>query len=82
MTPKEFALLTFLMHTQDEVVTKAEILDHVWDPAYDGDVNIVEVYIGYLRRKIDAPFGASSIETLRGSGYRFRTEPPASSGAW
>ncbi|HEV7148398.1 MAG TPA: response regulator transcription factor [Pedococcus sp.] len=81
LTPKEYALLTYLMHRQDQVVTKAEILDHVWDPAYDGDVNIVEVYIRYLRRKIDVPFGCDSIETLRGSGYRFRTAPPASSGA-
>jgi len=52
------------------VVTKTEILENVWDPAYDGDVNIVEVYVGYLRRKVDAPFERRSIETIRGVGYR------------
>ncbi|MGO4602671.1 response regulator transcription factor [Terrabacter sp. 2YAF2] len=70
LTPKEFALLTFLMMHVGEVVTKATILDAVWDPAYDGDVNIVEVYVGYLRRKIDTPFAVVSIETVRGVGYR------------
>jgi two-component system OmpR family response regulator len=70
LTPKEFALLTFLMMHVGEVVTKASILDAVWDPAYDGDINIVEVYVGYLRRKIDAPFELASIETVRGVGYR------------
>ncbi|GAB3060362.1 response regulator transcription factor [Intrasporangium mesophilum] len=70
LTAKEFSLLTFLMMHVGEVVTKATILDAVWDPAYDGDVNIVEVYVGYLRRKIDAPFGLATIETVRGVGYR------------
>ncbi|WP_323097404.1 response regulator transcription factor [Intrasporangium sp. YIM S08009] len=70
LTTKEFALLTFFMMHVGEVVTKAAILDAVWDPAYDGDVNIVEVYVGYLRRKIDAPFSLTSIETVRGAGYR------------
>ncbi len=70
LTAKEFALLTFLMMHVGEVVTKATILDAVWDPAYDGDVNIVEVYVGYLRRKIDAPFALATIETVRGVGYR------------
>jgi two-component system OmpR family response regulator len=70
LTPKEFALLTFLMTHVGEVVTTASILDAVWDPAYDGDVNIVEVYVGYLRRKIDTPFAVTSIETVRGVGYR------------
>ena len=77
LTPKEFALLTFLMMHVGEVVTKATILDAVWDPAYDGDVNIVEVYIGYLRRKIDAPFSVESIETVRGVGYRLLEADPA-----
>jgi len=70
LTPKEFALLTFLMMHVGEVVTKASILEAVWDPAYDGDVNTVEVYVGYLRRKIDVPFALASIETVRGVGYR------------
>jgi len=70
LTPKEFSLLEFLMHRRGEVVTKTEILDNVWDPAFDGDMNIVEVYVGYLRRKIDVPFDRRSIETVRGVGYR------------
>lgn len=70
LTPREFALLSFFMHRPGVVVTKSEILDHVWDQAYDGDVNIVEVYVGYLRKKIDAPFQRHSIETIRGVGYR------------
>jgi two-component system OmpR family response regulator len=70
LTAKEFALLTFLMKHAGEVVTKTAILESVWDPAYDGDVNIVEVYVGYLRRKIDVPFALTSIETVRGAGYR------------
>jgi DNA-binding response OmpR family regulator len=53
-----------------EVVSKAEILDNVWDFAFDGDPNIVEVYIRHLRKKIDEPFGRHSIETVRGAGYR------------
>jgi DNA-binding response OmpR family regulator len=52
------------------VVTKTELLDHVWDAAADTDPNIVEVYVGYLRRKIDQPFGERSLQTVRGSGYR------------
>ena len=58
------------MRRAGEVVSKAEILDNVWDFAFDGDPNIVEVYIRDLRRKIDAPFGRESIETVRGVGYR------------
>jgi DNA-binding response OmpR family regulator len=52
------------------VVTKTEILENVWDAHYDGDPNIVEVYVGYLRRKIDQPFGRAAIQTVRGMGYR------------
>jgi two-component system OmpR family response regulator len=70
LTAKEFALLTYLMKHVGEVVTKTAVLEAVWDPAYEGDVNIVEVYVGYLRRKIDLPFGVTSIETVRGAGYR------------
>ena len=70
LTPREFGLLEFLMHHAGDVVTKGQILDAVWDPAFDGEPNIVEVYIRYLRRKIDVPFGRHAIETARGMGYR------------
>lgn len=70
LTPREFSLLRFLLRHRGDVVSKAEILQSVWDINYDGDDNIVEVYIGYLRRKIDQPFGRHAIETIRGVGYR------------
>jgi two-component system OmpR family response regulator len=54
------------------VVTKAEILRNVWDAHHEGPDNVVEVYVGYLRRKIDAPFGTDTIETIRGVGYRLK----------
>jgi len=72
LTSREFALLEYLMRRRGEVVTKRDILGHVWDYAFEGDPNIVEVYVGRLRRKVDRPFGCESIETLRGSGYRLR----------
>ncbi len=74
LTPKEFALLEFLMRHKGEVVTKAEILTSVWDANYHGDDNVVEVYVSYLRRRIDTPFGCWSIETVRGVGYRFAAD--------
>jgi DNA-binding response OmpR family regulator len=70
LTPREFGLLECLMRKRDEVVTKTQILEHVWDPNFEGSPNIVEVYIGYLRRKIDRPFGRNYIRTVPGSGYR------------
>lgn len=70
LTAKQFSVLACLARRANTVVSKAEILDEVWDSAYDGDVNIVEVYIRALRRKIDVPFGLLSIETIRGAGYR------------
>jgi DNA-binding response OmpR family regulator len=70
LTPREFALLEYLLRRRDEVVAKQDILEHVWDAHYDGDPNVVEVYVGYLRRKIDAPFGRRSLQTVRGAGYR------------
>jgi DNA-binding response OmpR family regulator len=70
LTAREFGLLEFLLHRAGTAVTKNEILSHVWDAHYDGDENVVEVYVGYLRRKIDAPFGTHTIETVRGVGYR------------
>jgi two-component system OmpR family response regulator len=70
LTPREFAVLEFLMRRGGEVVSKTEILDNVWDFAFEGDPNIVEVYIRHLRRKLDEPFGRHLIQTVRGSGYR------------
>lgn len=70
LTPREFGLLEYLLRRHGEVVSKSEILAHVWDAYYDGDPNVVEVYVGYLRKKIDAPFGRRSLETVRGVGYR------------
>jgi two-component system OmpR family response regulator len=74
LTAREFALLELLMRRAGEVLTRTRILEHVWDFAYDGDSNVVDVYIRYLREKVDRPFGRHSIETVRGSGYRFRRE--------
>ena len=70
LTAREFALCEFLMRKQGDVVSKAEILDHVWGIDFAGDPNVVEVYVGYLRRKIDQPFGVETIQTVRGAGYR------------
>jgi DNA-binding response OmpR family regulator len=70
LTAREFGLLEFLMRRAGQALTKNEILHHVWDANYDGAENVVEVYIGYLRRKIDAPFGTDTIQTIRGVGYR------------
>lgn len=70
LTPREFGLLHYLMRHRGDVVSKTEILESVWDMNYDGDDNVVEVYVGYLRRKIDQPFGRKAIETVRGAGYR------------
>jgi two-component system, OmpR family, response regulator len=70
LTTREFALLEYLMRHRDEVVTKTELLDHVWDAGADTDPNVVEVYVGYLRRKIDQPYGERSLQTVRGAGYR------------
>jgi DNA-binding response OmpR family regulator len=70
LTPKEFAILHGLARRAGDVVTKTELLSQAWDFAYDGDSNIVEVYISALRRKIDKPFGRTSLVTVRGAGYR------------
>jgi two-component system OmpR family response regulator len=70
LTPREFGLLEFLITRRGDVVTKSDILAAVWDPAFDGDPNVVEVYVGYLRRKVDTPFGRNAIRTERGVGYR------------
>jgi DNA-binding response OmpR family regulator len=70
LTPKEFAILHCLARHQGEVVSRADLLARAWDFAFDGDSNVVDVYISALRRKIDKPFGRSSLVTDRGAGYR------------
>ncbi|CCH31180.1 putative two-component system response regulator [Saccharothrix espanaensis DSM 44229] len=70
LTAKEFAVLECLARHAGQVVSKTDILDQVWDMAYQGDPNIVEVYVSALRRKVDAPFGRRTIGTVRGVGYR------------
>lgn len=69
LTAREFSLLQALLRKAGQVLGKREILSSVWGDDFDGDPNIVEVYVGYLRRKIDVPFGRNSIRTLRGAGY-------------
>ena len=78
LTPREFGLLEYLMRNKDIAVTKTQILQHVWDAHYTGPDNVVEVYIGYLRRKIDTPFGTHTIDTVRGVGYRLASESTGS----
>jgi len=75
LTAKEFALLEYFMRRAGEVLSRARLLDHVWDFGFDGDSNVVDVYIRYLREKVDRPFGRDSIETIRGIGYRLRADP-------
>lgn len=77
LTAKEFALLVYLAQHADEPVTKAEILDNVWGSDFEGGDNVVEVYVGYLRKKVDVPFGVATIVTVRGVGYKL-TAPTAS----
>jgi len=74
LTAREFGLLEFLLRRAGAALSKNEILSHVWDAHYDGDENVVEVYIGYLRRKVDAPFGRRSVTTVRGAGYRLEPD--------
>jgi len=74
LRPREFALLDFLMRHPGQALRKSAIIAGVWDEFYDGDDNIVEVYVSYLRKKIDAPFGRRTLETVRGVGYRLRAD--------
>jgi DNA-binding response OmpR family regulator len=76
LTTREFALLHHLVRHAGRVCSKTELVENVWDQHFEGDLNVVEVYVGYLRRKIDAPFGRTDIETVRGAGYRYRTDEP------
>jgi two-component system, OmpR family, response regulator len=72
LSPKEFELLRELMRRPGEVLSRSHLIDHVWDFAYDGGSNIVDVYVRYLRDKIDRPFGRDTIQTVRGAGYRIQ----------
>jgi two-component system OmpR family response regulator len=75
LSAREFALLEFLMRHAGQVLTRTAMLEHVWDYRYDGDSNVVDVYIGYLRRKLEEPFGAALIRTVRGVGYILDAAP-------
>jgi two-component system, OmpR family, response regulator len=77
LSTKEFALLELLMRRKGEVLSRTDILEHVWDFAYDGTSNVVDVYIRYVREKVDRPFDCESIETVRGAGYRLRVDRSA-----
>jgi two-component system, OmpR family, response regulator len=74
LTPKEFAILETLMRRPGEAVSRFDLLESAWDDSYDNRSNVVDVYIGYLRQKVDRPFGTDNIETVRGFGYRLKTE--------
>jgi DNA-binding response OmpR family regulator len=74
LTPREFSLLDYLLRRRGEVVSKRALLEHVWNSLDEIDPNVVEVYIGYLRRKIDTPFGRRAVQTVRGAGYRLAAD--------
>jgi two-component system, OmpR family, response regulator len=74
LSAKEFALLETFMRRPGQVLSRQELVEHVWDAGYTSRSNVVDVYVGYLRAKIDQPFGCSSIETVRGAGYRLCPE--------
>jgi two-component system OmpR family response regulator len=74
LTPKEFALLEALMRRPGQAVSRFDLLECAWDDSYDNRSNVVDVYIGYLRQKVDRPFGTDTIETVRGHGYRIRAD--------
>jgi two-component system OmpR family response regulator len=74
LSPKEFALLETFMRRPGHVLSRYQLLEHAWDHAYEHRSNVVDVYVRYLRRKIDRPFGRASLETVRGAGYRLRED--------
>jgi len=74
LTARELGLLELLLRRRGEVLSKRDILDHVWDYDFEGDPNIVEVYVARLRAKLDRPYGRAAIETVRGSGYRLAVD--------
>ena len=74
LSPKEFALLETFMRRPGRVLSRFELLEHAWDYDYEHRSNVIDVYVRYLREKIDRPFGRESLETVRGAGYRLRTD--------
>jgi two-component system, OmpR family, response regulator len=74
LSPKEFALMETFMRRPGEVLSRYDLLEHAWDYDYENRSNVVEVYVRYLREKIDRPFGVKSLETVRGAGYRLRRD--------
>jgi two-component system OmpR family response regulator len=74
LSTKEFQLLATLMRHAGKVLTRVQLIEHVWRDSFEHRSNIVDVYVGYLRKKVDEPFGVRSIETLRGAGYRMRKD--------
>jgi two-component system OmpR family response regulator len=74
LTAKEFALLEYFMRHAGQVLDRSHLIEHVWDFAFEGDSNVVDVHVANLRAKIDRPFGRTSLETIRGAGYRLRDE--------
>ncbi len=74
LSAKEFALLETFMRRPGDVLSRLQLLEHAWDYAYETRSNVVDVYVRYLREKIDRPFGAQSLETVRGAGYRLRKD--------
>ena len=74
LSTKEFAILETLMRRAGQVVSRFDLLEHAWDSTYENRSNVIDVYIRYLREKVDRPFGVRSIETVRGAGYRLRKD--------
>jgi len=76
LSAKEFALLETFMRRPGQVLSRYQLLEHAWDYGYENRSNVVDVYVRYLRDKIDRPFGCDSLETVRGVGYRLRRGGP------
>ena len=77
LSGKEFAILETFMRRPGQVLSRYQLLEHAWDYAYENRSNVVDVYVRYLREKIDSPFGRDSLETVRGVGYRLRRDDAA-----
>jgi two-component system OmpR family response regulator len=80
LSTKEYALLRLFLGHPGQVLTRTQIIEHVWDYAYDGGSNVVDQYVLYLRRKIDRPFHVQQLDTVRGAGYRLREQPQPARG--